>query len=52
MLRRVLTVWRRSIQARVVVSTVVLSALAVSAVGWLLLQQVRDGLLERDPDIR
>ncbi|MDH2415129.1 MtrAB system histidine kinase MtrB [Nocardioides sp. CER19] len=50
MLRRVLTVWRRSIQARVVVSTVLLSALAVSAVGWLLLQQVRDGLLEHRVD--
>jgi two-component system, OmpR family, sensor histidine kinase MtrB len=49
-LRRALTVWRRSIQARVVVSTVVLSAIAVSAVGWLLLQQVRDGLLEHRVD--
>jgi two-component system sensor histidine kinase MtrB len=49
-LRRVLTVWRRSIQARVVVSTVLLSAVAVSAVGWLLLQQVRDGLLEHRVD--
>lgn len=50
MLRRFLTVWRRSIQARVVASTVVLCALAVSAVGWLLLQQVRDGLLEHRVD--
>jgi two-component system sensor histidine kinase MtrB len=49
-LRRVLTVWRRSIQARVVVSTVLLSAVAVSAVGWLLLQQVRDGLLQHRVD--
>jgi two-component system sensor histidine kinase MtrB len=49
-LRRVFTVWRRSIQARVVASTVVLCALAVSAVGWLLLQQVRDGLLEHRVD--
>ena len=44
--RRALTFWRRSIQARVVVSTVLLSAVVVSGVGWLLLQQTRDGLLE------
>ncbi|GAB7004203.1 two-component system sensor histidine kinase MtrB [Nocardioides sp. AN3] len=49
-LRRALTVWRRSIQARVVVSTVLLSALAVSVVGWLLLQQVRDGLVQHRVD--
>ncbi len=45
-LRRGLTFWRRSIQARVVVSTVVLSAAVVSIVGWFLLQQTRDGLLD------
>ncbi|HWJ67462.1 MAG TPA: MtrAB system histidine kinase MtrB [Nocardioides sp.] len=44
--RRALTFWRRSIQARVVVSTVLLSAVVVSAVGWILLQQTRQGLLE------
>jgi two-component system, OmpR family, sensor histidine kinase MtrB len=49
-LRRALTFWRRSIQARVVVSTVVLSAIVVSAVGWFLLQQTRDGLLEHRVD--
>jgi two-component system sensor histidine kinase MtrB len=49
-LRSVLTVWRRSIQARVVASTVVLCAVAVSVVGWLLLQQVRDGLLHHRVD--
>jgi two-component system sensor histidine kinase MtrB len=48
--RRALTFWRRSIQARVVVSTVVLSAIVVSAVGWFLLQQTRDGLLEHRAD--
>ena len=48
--RRALTFWRRSIQARVVVSTVLLSAVVVSAVGWLLLQQTRDGLLENRVD--
>ena len=43
--RRGLTFWRRSIQARVVVSTLLLSAVVVSVVGWLLLQQTREGLL-------
>ncbi|HVK29116.1 MAG TPA: MtrAB system histidine kinase MtrB [Nocardioides sp.] len=49
--RRALTFWRRSIQARVVASTVVLSAVVVSAVGWILLQQVRQGLLEHRVDV-
>ncbi|WP_110182698.1 MtrAB system histidine kinase MtrB [Nocardioides solisilvae] len=44
-LGRALTVWRRSIQARVVASTLVLTTLVVGVVGWFLLQQVRDGLL-------
>ena len=44
--RRGLTFWRRSIQARVVASTVLLSAVVVSGVGWFLLQQTRDGLLD------
>lgn len=38
--------WRRSVQARVVLSTVLLSAVVVGIVGWLLIQQTRDGLLE------
>jgi two-component system, OmpR family, sensor histidine kinase MtrB len=46
-LRRGLTFWRRSIQARVVTSTLVLSALVIAGVGWLLLQQTRDGLLDQ-----
>ncbi|MCH1866449.1 MtrAB system histidine kinase MtrB [Nocardioides sp. CFH 31398] len=45
-LRAGLTVWRRSIQVRVVASTMALSALVVGAVGWFLLQQTRDGLLD------
>ena len=48
--RRALTFWRRSIQARVVASTVLLSVVVVSGVGWLLLQQTRDGLLENRVD--
>lgn len=48
--RRGLTFWQRSIQARVVVSTVLLSALIVTLVGWFLLQQTRDGLLQNKVD--
>jgi two-component system sensor histidine kinase MtrB len=44
-LHGVVKLWRRSIQARVVISTVLLSALVVSLVGWTLLQQVTDGLV-------
>jgi len=44
--RRGLTFWRRSVQARVVVSTVLLSAAVVGVVGWFLLQQTREGLLD------
>jgi two-component system sensor histidine kinase MtrB len=47
MMRHALTFWRRSIQARVVASTVLLSAVVVGIVGVFLLQQVRDGLLEQ-----
>ena len=49
-LRRGLTFWRRSIQARVVVSTVLLSAIVVTAVGWFLLRQVERGLMDRRVD--
>jgi two-component system sensor histidine kinase MtrB len=49
-LRRGLTFWRRSIQARVVVSTVLLSAIVVAAVGWFLLRQVEHGLVDRRVD--
>jgi two-component system sensor histidine kinase MtrB len=48
--RRGLTFWRRSIQARVVASTVLLSAAVVSVVGWFLLQQTREGLLDHRVD--
>ncbi|WP_028642554.1 MtrAB system histidine kinase MtrB [Nocardioides sp. URHA0020] len=44
--RRGLTFWRRSIQARVVASTLLLSTVVISVVGWYLLQQIRDGLLD------
>lgn len=43
---RVLTQWRRSLALRVVVSTVALAAVVISIVGWLLVQQTREGLLD------
>src|SRR4051812_38677212 len=49
-LRRGLTFWRRSIQARVVVSTVLLSTVVLVAVGWFLLRQVQQGLLDHRVD--
>jgi two-component system sensor histidine kinase MtrB len=39
------SLWRRSIQARVVISTLVLSAIVVALVGWILQRQVASGLL-------
>ncbi len=50
-LRRVFTFWRRSIQVRVVVSSVILSAVVVTGVGWFLLERTRDGLLEQRVDV-
>lgn len=47
---RALTFWRRSIQMRVVTSTLLLSAAVISVVGWYLLQQTRDGLLDHRVD--
>ena len=40
------TFWRGSIQARVVVSTLLLSAVVVAIVGIVLVRQVRDGLVD------
>src|SRR6185503_6310694 len=48
--RRAVTIWRRSIQARVVISTLLLSAVVVSLVGWVLLQQITDGLVRSKTD--
>jgi two-component system sensor histidine kinase MtrB len=45
-LRGVVTAWRRSIQVRVVVSTVLLSAVIVTLVGWILSRQITDGLVK------
>jgi two-component system sensor histidine kinase MtrB len=42
---RAMTFWQRSIQVRVVVSTLLLSAAVVSLVGWVLMRQITDGLV-------
>lgn len=48
-LRRVLadglTFWRRSIRTRVVVTIVILGAVVAGSVGWLLVRQISDGLV-------
>ena len=41
-----LQLWRRSIRTRVVVATVVLCALVAGTVGWLVLRQITDGLVQ------
>jgi two-component system sensor histidine kinase MtrB len=43
---RLVRVWRRSIQTRVVTSTIVLSTLVVAFTGWALLRDVADGLAD------
>lgn len=45
-IRSIAGVWRRSIQARVVTSTIVLSALVISLTGWALLRDVAQGLAD------
>ena len=49
-MRRALTFWRRSVQARVVASTVLLSAIVVGIVGAFLMQQTRDGFVDNRVD--
>lgn len=46
LMRSLAGVWRRSIQARVVTSTIVLSALVISLTGWALLRDVAAGLAD------
>lgn len=44
--RTVLALWRRSIQTRVVIRTMLLSAVVIGLVGWASLRQVADGLVD------
>ncbi|WP_020577235.1 MtrAB system histidine kinase MtrB [Actinopolymorpha alba] len=45
-IRRSVAVWQRSLHLRVVSGTLVLSALVTLFVGWILLRQVTDGVLD------
>ncbi|MGA9102236.1 MtrAB system histidine kinase MtrB [Aeromicrobium sp.] len=45
-MRNVMGLWRRSIQTRVVASTILLSTLVIGATGWALLSDVADGLAD------
>ena len=38
--------WRRSIQARIVAGTLLMSTVVLILVGWVMMSQVRDGILE------
>jgi len=43
-------VWRRSVQARVVMSTLVLCAIVIGLVGWVLVRQIAEGLVDNRRD--
>ncbi|MGH3507533.1 MAG: MtrAB system histidine kinase MtrB [Nocardioidaceae bacterium] len=45
-LSRLVDLWRRSIQARVVIGTLLLSTVLTVLAGWILLRQVADGVLD------
>jgi two-component system sensor histidine kinase MtrB len=44
--RPLVSAWRRSLQARVVISTLLMSALVVALIGWMLLGQITNGLVD------
>ncbi|GAA1607953.1 MULTISPECIES: MtrAB system histidine kinase MtrB [Kribbella] len=43
-------IWRRSIQARIVTGTLLMSTLVLILVGWVMMSQVTDGVLESRRD--
>ncbi|WP_026163716.1 MtrAB system histidine kinase MtrB [Kribbella catacumbae] len=43
-------VWRRSIQARIVTGTLLMSTIVLILVGWVMMSQVTDGILESRRD--
>ena len=43
-------VWRRSVQARVVMSTLLLCAIVIGLVGWVLVRQIAEGLVDNRRD--
>ena len=42
--------WRRSVQARVVISTLALCVIVIGLVGWVLIRQVAEGLVDNRRD--
>jgi len=48
--RKVRQLWRRSIQARVVIGTLTLSTVLALLAGWVMLRQVTDGVLDSKRD--
>ncbi len=48
--RSALALWRRSIRTRVVVATVLLSAVVAGSAGWLVMRQISDGLVSSRVD--
>ena len=49
--RRAGLLWRRSLQLRVVLGTVALSAVVVFLVGWILTRQITNGLVQDRVDV-
>ena len=45
-LSQLVDLWRRSIQARVVIGTLLLSTVLMVLAGWVMLRQVADGVLD------
>ena len=43
-------IWRRSVQARVVMSTLLLCAIVIGLVGWVLVRQIAEGLVDNRRD--
>src|SRR5690606_19202294 len=50
LMRALTSAWRRSLRTRIVIQTVVLSSLMTILIGWVLLQNVADGLAENRRD--
>ena len=48
--RLAVKVWRRSVQARVVMSTLVLCSIVIGLVGWVLVRQIAEGLVDNRRD--
>jgi two-component system sensor histidine kinase MtrB len=50
-MRALARLWRRSIRARIVISMVVLSSIALGLTGWVLLRAVADGLADSRSEV-